>query len=49
MGTELSDQNTLQENTRMEIREPENPEATKAKKLPQIIATLSGIKFRRKS
>jgi len=43
---ELSDRNTLQENTQMETRKPENPEATKAEKMPQIIATLTGIKFR---
>jgi hypothetical protein len=49
METELSDQNTLQENTPMETRKSDNPEATKAEKLPQIIATLSGIKFRRTS
>jgi hypothetical protein len=47
METELSDLNTLQENTPKVTRKPENPEATKAEKLPQIIATLSGIKFRR--
>jgi hypothetical protein len=49
METELSDRNTLQENTPMETRKPENPEATKAEKLPQIIATLSGIIFRQTS
>jgi hypothetical protein len=47
METELSDRNTLQENMPTETRKPENPEATKAEKLPQIIATLSGTKFRR--
>lgn len=46
MEMELSDRNTLQENTQMETRKPENPEATKAEKMPQIIATLTGIKFR---
>jgi hypothetical protein len=47
MERELSDWNTQQENTAMETRKPENSEATKAEKLPQIIATLSGIKFLR--
>jgi hypothetical protein len=47
METELSDRNTLQEDTPVETRKPENPETAKAEKLPQIIATLSGIKFRR--
>jgi hypothetical protein len=45
METELSHRNTLQENTPMEAQKPENPEATKAEKLPQIIATLSGKNF----
>jgi hypothetical protein len=45
METELSHRNTLQEDTPMETGKSENPEATKAEKLPQIIATLTGIKF----
>jgi len=42
----MSDLNTLQDNTPMETRRPESPEAAKADKLPQIVATLTGIKFR---
>jgi hypothetical protein len=45
METEMSQLSTLQENTPMEAQKPENPEATKAEKMPQIIAVLSGKKF----
>ena len=45
METELSDLNILQESTPVETRKPENPEATKAEKLPQILATLTGKKI----
>jgi hypothetical protein len=45
METELSHRNSLQEDTQMETGKPENPEATKAEKLPQIIATLTGITY----
>lgn len=41
METELSDRNTLQENTPLETRSPASPEAAKAEKLPQIIATVT--------
>jgi hypothetical protein len=47
METELSHRNTLQDNTPMETPKLENPEVTKADKLPQIVATLAGIKFQR--
>ena len=45
MEMEMTHRDTLQENTAMETRKPENPGATKADKLPQIIATLSGTKM----